>query len=115
VNEEWLADKSRFAVDGLKRRRLDSCWVRRDGKLQKATWEEAFGAIAAKIKGVSGIVSGGGGHFGGCREHAALKELMAHWARAIWIAGRMARSSIRRGGLLHLQYVDRGIEDAMRC
>src|SRR5580700_2608862 len=44
VNEEWLADKSRFSVDGLKRRRLDACWVRRDGKLQRATWEEAFSA-----------------------------------------------------------------------
>ncbi len=42
VNEEWLADKSRFAIDGLKRRRLDACWVKRDGKLHKATWIEAF-------------------------------------------------------------------------
>ena len=38
VNEEWLADKGRFSVDGLKRRRLDSCWVRRDGTLQRASW-----------------------------------------------------------------------------
>src|SRR4030095_14511476 len=30
VNEEWLGDKSRFAIDGLKRRRLDRPWVRRD-------------------------------------------------------------------------------------
>ena len=29
VNEEWLGDKSRFALDGLKRRRLDRPWVRR--------------------------------------------------------------------------------------
>ena len=35
VNEEWLGDKSRFAVDGLKRRRLDRPWVRRDGKLAR--------------------------------------------------------------------------------
>ena len=48
VNEEWLGDKSRFALDGLKRRRLDRPWVRRDGKLQPATWPEAFAAIAAK-------------------------------------------------------------------
>ena len=34
VNEEWLGDKSRFAIDGLKRRRLDRPWVRRDGKLR---------------------------------------------------------------------------------
>src|SRR5277367_4600744 len=54
VNEEWLADKSRFAVDGLKRRRLDSCWVRRDGKLHKATWPEAFDAIAGRLHGLAG-------------------------------------------------------------
>jgi NADH-quinone oxidoreductase subunit G len=54
VNEEWLADKGRFWIDGLKRRRLDRPWVRRDGKLQPATWAEAFAAIAAKAKGLSG-------------------------------------------------------------
>src|ERR1700723_1955267 len=54
VNEEWLADKSRFALDGLKRRRLDHPWVRRNGKLQSATWPEAFAAIAEKIRGLAG-------------------------------------------------------------
>src|SRR5579862_900514 len=54
VNEEWLGDKSRFAVDGLKRRRLDKPWVRRDGKLIAATWPEAFAAIAEKLHGVAG-------------------------------------------------------------
>ena len=48
VNEEWLGDKSRFALDGLRRRRLDRPWVRRDGKLIEATWPEAFAAIAEK-------------------------------------------------------------------
>jgi NADH-quinone oxidoreductase subunit G len=50
VNEEWLGDKSRFAVDGLKRRRLDRPWLREGGKLRPATWEEAFAAIAARVK-----------------------------------------------------------------
>ncbi len=54
VNEEWLADKGRFAHDGLKRRRLDKPWVRRGGKLMPATWAEAFGAIAAKLQGLPG-------------------------------------------------------------
>ncbi len=42
VNEEWLADKSRHAIDGLLRRRLDSCWVRRGGRLERASWDEAL-------------------------------------------------------------------------
>jgi NADH-quinone oxidoreductase subunit G len=54
VNEEWLGDKSRFAIDGLKRRRLDRPWVRENGKLRAATWTEAFDTIAAKLKPVKG-------------------------------------------------------------
>ena len=54
VNEEWLGDKSRFSVDGLKRRRLDRPWIRKDGKLQAASWEEAFAVIADRLKGVAG-------------------------------------------------------------
>jgi NADH-quinone oxidoreductase subunit G len=54
VNEEWIHDKTRHAVDGLLRRRLDRPWVRRGGKLQPATWEEAFRAIAAQLEGASG-------------------------------------------------------------
>jgi NADH-quinone oxidoreductase subunit G len=50
VNEEWIGDKSRFSVDGLKRRRLDRPWLREAGKLRPASWEEAFAAIAARIK-----------------------------------------------------------------
>jgi NADH-quinone oxidoreductase subunit G len=50
VNEEWLGDKSRFALDGLKRRRLDRPWVRENGRLRAATWTEAFDAIVAKLR-----------------------------------------------------------------
>jgi NADH-quinone oxidoreductase subunit G len=78
VNEEWLADKSRFSVDGLKRRRLDSCWVRRDGKLQKATWEEAFEAIDAKLKTLKGEQIGAiAGDLCDAESMLALKDLMA--------------------------------------
>ena len=54
VNEEWLGDKSRFALDGLRRRRLDRPWLRQNGKLRPATWNEAFDAIAAKLKPLPG-------------------------------------------------------------
>jgi NADH-quinone oxidoreductase subunit G len=50
VNEEWISDKTRYAVDGLQRQRLDRPYVRVGGKLQPATWAEAFGAVAAKLK-----------------------------------------------------------------
>jgi NADH-quinone oxidoreductase subunit G len=54
VNEEWLGDKSRFAVDGLKRRRLDRPWIRENGKLRAASWDEAFAVIADRMKNVPG-------------------------------------------------------------
>ncbi len=50
VNEEWISDKTRQAVDGLKYNRLDQPYVRRKGKLQPASWDEAFDAIAKKVK-----------------------------------------------------------------
>jgi len=51
VNEEWLADRSRFLWDGLRRQRLDQPFVRSDGRLRPATWAEAFAAVRAGIKG----------------------------------------------------------------
>ena len=51
VNEEWISDKSRFVWDGLRRQRLDSPYVRENGKLRKATWAEALTAAAAAMKG----------------------------------------------------------------
>ena len=53
VNEEWISDKTRHIVDGLKTQRLDRPYVRRDGRLVPATWSEAFAAIAARVKAAS--------------------------------------------------------------
>ena len=51
INEEWISDKTRYAVDGLRRQRLDRPYLRgRDGRLAPATWDDAFKAIAAKMK-----------------------------------------------------------------
>ena len=41
VNEEWASDKTRHAVDGLTRNRLDRPWLREAGKLRPASWDEA--------------------------------------------------------------------------
>ncbi|QCO01179.1 NADH-quinone oxidoreductase subunit NuoG [Azospirillum argentinense] len=78
VNEEWIADKTRFAYDGLKRQRLDRPYVRKDGKLQPATWAEAFQAIAAKVKSVPGNrIAAIAGDLADTESMLALKELMA--------------------------------------
>ena len=49
VNEEWLADKSRYIWDGLKTQRLDRPYIREGGKLRPATWDEAFSLAADKL------------------------------------------------------------------
>jgi NADH-quinone oxidoreductase subunit G len=54
INEEWIADKTRFVWDGLKRQRLDRPYLRKDGKLQPVSWQEAFGAAADKLKAARG-------------------------------------------------------------
>ncbi len=59
VNEEWISDKARYQVDGLTRRRLDKPWIRRDGKLVAATWDEAFAAVAKVKPGKSVAVVAG--------------------------------------------------------
>jgi NADH-quinone oxidoreductase subunit G len=46
VNEEWASDKTRHAVDGLVRRRLDKPYIRKDGRLTEASWDSAFLAIS---------------------------------------------------------------------
>lgn len=58
VNEEWISDKTRFVWDGLRRQRLDTPYIRENGKLRKATWNEALAAAAKGMKGkkVAGLV-----------------------------------------------------------
>ena len=77
VNEEWISDKTRFACDGLKRQRLDQPYVRRDGKLTPATWDEAFAAVAKRLKGIDGKkVAALAGDLADCESMMALKDLM---------------------------------------
>jgi NADH-quinone oxidoreductase subunit G len=78
INEEWISDKTRFAYDGLKRQRLDTPYVRRDGKLRPASWGEAFEAIAARLNGLDGKkVAAIAGDLCDAESMLLLKELMA--------------------------------------
>ena len=58
VNEEWISDKTRFIWDGLRRQRLDTPYIRENGRLRKAGWGEALAFAAAAVKGkkVAGLV-----------------------------------------------------------
>ncbi|MEQ9811398.1 MAG: NADH-quinone oxidoreductase subunit NuoG [Azospirillaceae bacterium] len=52
INEEWISDKTRFACDGLARQRLDRPYIRENGKLRQADWDEALDLVAAKLGGL---------------------------------------------------------------
>jgi len=77
VNEEWINDKTRFVCDGLMRQRLDQPYIRRNGKLQPATWGEAFDAIAARLRNAApGRIAALAGDLVDCESLFALKSLM---------------------------------------
>ncbi|MFZ5734163.1 MAG: NADH-quinone oxidoreductase subunit NuoG [Pseudomonadota bacterium] len=78
VNEEWISDKTRHIVDGLRTQRLDRPYIRENGKLRPASWSEAFGAVAAKAARLDGKRIGAiAGDLAAVEEMYALKELLA--------------------------------------
>jgi len=54
INEEWISDKTRHVWDGLRTQRLDRPYVRKNGKLMPASWDEAFHAIVKRLSGLDG-------------------------------------------------------------
>ncbi len=78
VNEEWISDKTRHAIDGLRHQRLDRPYVRTKGKLVEATWDQAFATIAAKLNGLDGSkIAAIVGDQCDAESMVALKDLMA--------------------------------------
>ena len=50
INEEWINDKTRFAIDGLSRQRLDKPYIKIDNKLEATSWDTALKLVASEIK-----------------------------------------------------------------
>ncbi|MEP0520858.1 MAG: NADH-quinone oxidoreductase subunit NuoG [Hyphomicrobiales bacterium] len=77
VNEEWISDKTRFIWDGLGAQRLDKPYIRETGKLRPASWQEAFGLIAKRVKANSPAHIGAiAGDLASVEDLYALKGLM---------------------------------------
>ncbi len=78
INEEWISDKTRHIVDGLRTQRLDQPYIRERGRLRSASWSEAFAVIAKQVltteaKQIGAIV----GDLASVEEVYALKSLIA--------------------------------------
>jgi len=77
VNEEWISDKTRHAVDGLGKNRLDRPYVKKGGKLKEVSWSEAFNLIAKKITGLKGNqIAGLAGDLCDAESMYAFKQMM---------------------------------------
>ena len=53
INEEWISDKTRYACDGLLNQRLDTPFIKYNGKFEKASWEEVYKIIKSKLENTS--------------------------------------------------------------
>jgi NADH-quinone oxidoreductase subunit G len=77
VNEEWITDKTRYVADGLRTQRLDQPYIRRNGRLEPASWDEALGLVAEKLKAAKPERIGAiAGDLAGAEEMFALRDLM---------------------------------------
>jgi len=78
VNEEWISDKTRYACDGLKYQRLDTPYVKRDGKLAAVGWDDALGEVAKLIEATEPVkIAAIAGDLQDAESLKALKDLMA--------------------------------------
>jgi len=50
INEEWISDKTRYACDGLLHQRLDTPFIKYNGKFEKASWNEVNKIIKSKFE-----------------------------------------------------------------
>jgi NADH-quinone oxidoreductase subunit G len=80
VNEEWISDKTRHVVDGLRTQRLDRPYIRENGQLRAASWPQAFEAITARVARLDGKRIGAiAGDLAAVEEMFALKDLLARF------------------------------------
>lgn len=81
INQEWISDKTRYVVDGLRNNRIDTPYVRKNNKLEPVSWNEAFQAIKNKLLSVNladskiGALSG---TLSGLEEMFALKKMLKY-------------------------------------
>ncbi|CAG9812802.1 unnamed protein product [Phaedon cochleariae] len=77
INEEWLADKSRFSYDGLKRQRLVTPMIRDNkGELKPVDWEAALLTVAKVVKNAGSKIGAVAGGFADAEQLIAVKDLL---------------------------------------
>ena len=117
INEEWISDKTRFAIDGLSRKRLDRPFIRKGGKLVEASWQDALETVGSLMKRIPGErMAALAGDLADVEAMYALKALMASFGSAnidCRPAGVALDPSVRAGYLFNTTIA--GIEQADAC
>ena len=114
INEEWISDKTRYVFDGLKSRRIDTPYVRKNKKLTPVSWADAFKAVKTKLKGIKGDeIAAIVGDQADMEAMAALKDLMATFGSTRVECrqdGSAADASVRSGYIMNSTIA--GVEEA---
>ncbi|MDC0650260.1 NADH-quinone oxidoreductase subunit NuoG [Alphaproteobacteria bacterium] len=78
INEEWISDKTRYAIDGLRRQRLDKPYARgRNGRLHPVSWDEALKSLTTALRKANPSAIGAiAGNQADAESLYALKSLM---------------------------------------
>src|ERR1700737_989114 len=79
VNEEWISDKTRFAIDGLKNQRLTTPLIKRGDKFEAASWDEALHTMAdrfPRLQATGDEIKAIAGHFADAESMVAMKDLL---------------------------------------
>lgn len=78
INEEWIDDKQRFSLDGLKTQRLTTPLIRKDDKFLPATWEQVLTEIGhawQRLKPAENEFKAIAGHLTEVESLVAMKDL----------------------------------------
>ncbi|MGN6286326.1 MAG: NADH-quinone oxidoreductase subunit NuoG [Afipia sp.] len=103
VNEEWISDKTRHVVDGLRTQRLDRPYIGENGKLRAASWTEAFAAIAARVARSDGKRMGAiAGDLAAVEDMFALKDLLTQFGSVNLATQRTAAFDPKAGRASYL-------------
>ena len=120
VNEEWLADKSRYSYDGLKRQRLDQPMIRdlQSGKYIEVSWEQALTLVAEKMQNLKNVekdLMGLIGEFNSLETVTMFKDLFAQMdnEQLAWNIYNEDKSTVREDYLLNSSVHELGEADAI--
>jgi NADH dehydrogenase (ubiquinone) Fe-S protein 1 len=120
VNEEWLADKSRYSYDGLKRQRLDQPMIRdlATGKYIEVGWEKALELVAQKMQSLENVeqdLLGLIGEFNSLETVTMMKDLFAQMDndQLAWNIYNEDRSTVREDYLMNSSVHDLAEADAI--